>query len=70
MTELSNTEADNQEEEVPQAMPAEDTPQETQSKNKRKRKAQNKKQQEGEEGLFSYHCWLHCTFFLISNLII
>ncbi|XP_026232175.1 ankyrin repeat and zinc finger domain-containing protein 1 isoform X2 [Anabas testudineus] len=44
--ELGNTEADNQEEEVPQAMPAEDAPRETQSKNKRKKKAQNKKQLE------------------------
>lgn len=48
MTELSNTKADNQEEEVLQAMPAEDIPRETQSKNKRKRKAQNKKQLESE----------------------
>ncbi|XP_041806641.1 ankyrin repeat and zinc finger domain-containing protein 1 isoform X1 [Chelmon rostratus] len=43
--ELSNTVADNQEEEVPEATPAGVTPQETQSK-KRKRKAQSKKQQE------------------------
>lgn len=47
VTELSNTVADNQEEEVPEATPAGVTPQETQSK-KRKRKAQSKKQQEGE----------------------
>lgn len=44
--ELSNTEADNQEEEVPEATVAGDAPQETQSKNKRKRKAQSKKQLE------------------------
>ncbi|XP_044073875.1 ankyrin repeat and zinc finger domain-containing protein 1 [Siniperca chuatsi] len=44
--ELSNTVADNQEEEVPEATAAGDAPQETQSKNKRKRKAQNKKQLE------------------------
>ncbi|XP_076603556.1 tRNA endonuclease ANKZF1 isoform X2 [Chaetodon auriga] len=43
--ELSNTVADSQEEEVPEATPAGDTPQETQSK-KRKRKAQSKKQLE------------------------
>lgn len=48
VTELSNTEADNQEEEVPEATVAGDAPQETQSKNKRKRKAQSKKQLEGE----------------------
>ncbi|XP_071323139.1 tRNA endonuclease ANKZF1 isoform X2 [Trachinotus anak] len=42
--ELSNTEADNQDEEMPTQ--AEDTPQVTQSKNKRKRKAQVKKQLE------------------------
>ncbi|XP_049450343.1 ankyrin repeat and zinc finger domain-containing protein 1 isoform X3 [Epinephelus fuscoguttatus] len=45
-TKLQNEEADNQEEEVPEATPAEDAPQETQSKNKRKRKAQSKKQLE------------------------
>ncbi|KAM6955012.1 tRNA endonuclease ANKZF1 isoform 1-T1 [Lycodopsis pacificus] len=44
-TELSHTEADNQEE-VLEAAPAEDAPQETQSKHKRKRKAQSKKQLE------------------------
>ncbi|XP_070770260.1 tRNA endonuclease ANKZF1 [Enoplosus armatus] len=44
--ELSNTEADNQEEEVPEATGAGDAPQEMQSKNKRKRKAQSKKQLE------------------------
>uniref|UniRef100_A0A8C3AJS1 Ankyrin repeat and zinc finger peptidyl tRNA hydrolase 1 n=1 Tax=Cyclopterus lumpus TaxID=8103 RepID=A0A8C3AJS1_CYCLU len=44
--ELSPTEADNQEE-VLEATPAEDAPQETQSKHKRKRKAQSKKQLEG-----------------------
>ncbi|XP_028446941.1 ankyrin repeat and zinc finger domain-containing protein 1 isoform X2 [Perca flavescens] len=44
--ELSYTEADNQEEEVPEATPAEDAPQEAQSKNKRKKKAQSKKQLE------------------------
>ncbi|XP_070832323.1 tRNA endonuclease ANKZF1 isoform X2 [Chaetodon trifascialis] len=43
--ELSNTMADSQEEEVVEATPAGDTPQETQSK-KRKRKAQSKKQLE------------------------
>nr|XP_046259765.1 ankyrin repeat and zinc finger domain-containing protein 1 isoform X2 [Scatophagus argus] len=43
--ELSNTEADNQEEDVPEATQAADTPQETQSK-RRKRKAQSKKQLE------------------------
>ncbi|XP_068559623.1 tRNA endonuclease ANKZF1 isoform X2 [Cebidichthys violaceus] len=43
--ELSHTEADNQEE-VLEAAPAEDAPQETQSKHKRKRKAQSKKQLE------------------------
>ena len=48
MTELSNTEADDQEEEVPEATPTGDAPQETQSKNKRRRKAQSKKQPEGE----------------------
>lgn len=48
VTELTNTEADNQEEEVPEAAPAEDAPQEAQSKNKRKRKAQSKKQLEGK----------------------
>ncbi|XP_056245849.1 ankyrin repeat and zinc finger domain-containing protein 1 [Seriola aureovittata] len=42
--ELSNTEADNQEEEVLEATAAEDAAQVTQSKNKRKRKAQTKKQ--------------------------
>lgn len=55
MTELSNTEADNQIEEVPEATPAGDATQETQSK-KRKRKAQTKKHPEGEEVLLSYHC--------------
>lgn len=48
LTELSKIEADDQEEEVPQATPAEDAPRETQSKNKRKRKAQNKKQLGGK----------------------
>eukprot|EP00064_Thunnus_orientalis_P009338 superscaffoldBa00001178_g9362 len=43
---LSNTEADDQDEEAPEATPAEETPQETQSKNKRRRKAQSKKQLE------------------------
>ncbi|KAM7407559.1 hypothetical protein PAMA_003332 [Pampus argenteus] len=43
---LSNTEANNQDEEVPEATPAEETPQEIQSKNKRRRKAQSKKQLE------------------------
>ncbi|KAK5861178.1 hypothetical protein PBY51_022593 [Eleginops maclovinus] len=41
MEELSNIEADNPDEEDPEATPAEDTPQETQSK--RKRKAKSKK---------------------------
>lgn len=48
LLEFSNTDAGNQGEEVQQAMPAEDTPQETQSKSKRKKKAQNKEQLEGE----------------------
>uniref|UniRef100_UPI0037E9123F tRNA endonuclease ANKZF1 isoform X1 n=2 Tax=Semicossyphus pulcher TaxID=241346 RepID=UPI0037E9123F len=43
---LSNTEADDQEQEALEASPAGDTPQETQSKNKRKRKTQSKKQPE------------------------
>ncbi|KAF0026502.1 hypothetical protein F2P81_021239 [Scophthalmus maximus] len=43
---LSNTEADDQEEEVPGAVPAEDAPRETQPKNKRKKKTQSKKQVE------------------------
>ncbi|XP_040004389.1 ankyrin repeat and zinc finger domain-containing protein 1 isoform X2 [Xiphias gladius] len=43
---LSNTEADNQEEEVPEATPAGDAPRATQSKHKRKGKAQSKKQLE------------------------
>ncbi|XP_054471471.1 ankyrin repeat and zinc finger domain-containing protein 1 isoform X3 [Anoplopoma fimbria] len=43
--ELSHTEADDQEE-MPEATPAEDSPKETQSKHKRKRKAQSKKQPE------------------------
>ncbi|XP_056285572.1 ankyrin repeat and zinc finger domain-containing protein 1 isoform X2 [Pseudoliparis swirei] len=44
--ELSPTEADDQEE-VLEARPAEDAPQETQARHKRKRKAQSKKQLEG-----------------------
>ncbi|KAG7227494.1 hypothetical protein INR49_005309 [Caranx melampygus] len=44
--ELSNTEADNQEEGVQEATPTEDAPQVTQSKHKKKRKAQTKKQLE------------------------
>lgn len=48
MTELSNTEADNEEAVLPEATPAGDAPRETQSKTKRKRKAQSKKQLEGE----------------------
>lgn len=55
MTELSNTEADNEKEEVPEATPAGDASQETQSK-KRKRKVQTKKHPEGEEVLLSHHC--------------
>ncbi|XP_053184725.1 ankyrin repeat and zinc finger domain-containing protein 1 isoform X2 [Scomber japonicus] len=43
---VSNTEADKQDEEVPEATPADGTPQETQSKNKRRRKTQSKKQME------------------------
>ncbi|XP_023256986.1 ankyrin repeat and zinc finger domain-containing protein 1 isoform X2 [Seriola lalandi dorsalis] len=53
--ELSNTEADNQEEEVLEATAAEDAAQVTQSKNKRKRKAQTKKQlDETVEGSWDY----------------
>ncbi|XP_047457335.1 ankyrin repeat and zinc finger domain-containing protein 1 [Mugil cephalus] len=56
-TGLSNAEANSQDEDLPEAVPAEDASQETQSKNKRKRKAQSKKQLEdivdesGEYGL-------------------
>lgn len=50
-TGLSTAEANSQEEGLPEAVPAEDAPQETQSKNRRKRKAQSKKQLEGEYGL-------------------
>ncbi|XP_059198970.1 tRNA endonuclease ANKZF1 isoform X2 [Centropristis striata] len=48
--ELRNTEADSREEEVPEATPAEDAPQEMQSKSKRKRKAPSKKQLEEVAG--------------------
>lgn len=60
MTDVSNTEADKQDEEVPEATPADGTPQETQSKNKRRRKTQSKKQTEGELALFSLYS-LHYT---------
>ncbi|XP_062287741.1 tRNA endonuclease ANKZF1 isoform X3 [Scomber scombrus] len=43
---VSDIEADKQDEEVPEATPADSTPQETQSKNKRQRKTQSKKQME------------------------
>lgn len=56
--ELSPTEADDQEE-VLEARPAEDAPQETQARHKRKRKAQSKKQLEGEEVLLT-HYWSLC----------
>lgn len=52
VAELSNTEEDNLEEEVPQATPAGNTPQETQSK-RRKKKTQSKKQLEGKCCLLS-----------------
>ncbi|CAJ1079249.1 ankyrin repeat and zinc finger domain-containing protein 1 isoform X2 [Xyrichtys novacula] len=45
--ESDNMEADNEEQEVPEASPVRDAPQETQSKSKKRRKAQSKKQQEG-----------------------
>ena len=52
VSELSNTETHNQEEDAPEATQAEDatddTNKMTQSKNKRKRKAQSKKQLEGD----------------------
>lgn len=70
MTELSNTEADDQEEEVPEATPEEDAPQETQSKNKRKRKAQSKKQPEGESfSLLFIRLHLFSTFHLLYYII-
>lgn len=47
---MSSTEAADQDKEVPEATPAGDPPQETQSK--RKRKAQSKKQLEGVQGTF------------------
>lgn len=67
VTELSNTEADDREEEMPEAVPAGDAAPETQSK-KRKRKAQSKKQLKGEQVLLSHQCALYCTCFSIVKL--
>lgn len=47
-TDPKSIEAEGKEEELPEATPVEDLPQEVQSKSKRKRKVQSKKQVDGE----------------------